>query len=48
MLGQVIREVSRFTLVKVDQSTNSVQIHRLVQAVIQSGDDGRGTGRGPA
>jgi hypothetical protein len=36
MIGQVIREVSRFALVKVDQSTNSVQIHRLVQAVIRS------------
>jgi Domain of unknown function (DUF4062)/Tetratricopeptide repeat len=36
MIGQVIREVSRFALVKVDQSANSVQIHRLVQAVIRS------------
>ncbi|MGO9220124.1 MAG: FxSxx-COOH system tetratricopeptide repeat protein, partial [Streptosporangiaceae bacterium] len=36
MIGRVIREVSRFALVKVDQSTNSVQIHRLVQAVIRS------------
>ena len=36
MIGRVIREVSRFALVKVDQSANSVQIHRLVQAVIQS------------
>ena len=36
MIGRVIREVSRFALVKVDQGTNSVQIHRLVQAVIRS------------
>jgi hypothetical protein len=36
MIGRVIREVSRFALVKVDQSTNSLQIHRLVQAVIRS------------
>ena len=36
MIGRVIREVSRFALVKVDQSTNSVQMHRLVQAVIRS------------
>ena len=36
MIGRVIREVSRFALVKVDQSSNSVQIHRLVQAVIRS------------
>jgi hypothetical protein len=36
MIGQVIREISRFALVKVDQSANSVQIHRLVQAVIRS------------
>ena len=36
MLGRVIRDISRFALVKVDQGTNSVQIHRLVQAVIRS------------
>ena len=36
MIGRVIREISRFALVKVDRSTNSVQIHRLVQAVIRS------------
>ena len=36
MIGRVIREISRFALVKVDQGTNSVQIHRLVQAVIRS------------
>jgi CO dehydrogenase nickel-insertion accessory protein CooC1 len=36
MLGRVIRDVSRFALVKVDQGSNSLQIHRLVQAVIRS------------
>ncbi len=36
MLPRVIRDISRFALVKVDQSSNSLQIHRLVQAVIRS------------
>jgi CO dehydrogenase nickel-insertion accessory protein CooC1 len=36
MLGRVIRDVSRFALIKVDQGSNSLQIHRLVQAVIRS------------
>jgi transcriptional regulator with XRE-family HTH domain len=36
MLGRVIRDISRFALVTVDQGTNSLQIHRLVQAVIRS------------
>jgi len=36
MLGRVIRDISRFALVKVDQGNNSMQIHRLVQAVIRS------------
>jgi hypothetical protein len=36
MIGRVIRDISRFALVKVDQGTNSLQIHRLVQAVIRS------------
>ena len=36
MLPRVIRDISRFALVKVDQGTNSLQIHRLVQAVIRS------------
>jgi Domain of unknown function (DUF4062)/Tetratricopeptide repeat len=36
LISRVIREISRFALVKVDQSTNAVQIHRLVQAVIRS------------
>ncbi|MEG3631300.1 FxSxx-COOH system tetratricopeptide repeat protein [Streptomyces poriticola] len=36
LLGRVIREIGRFALAKVDQSSNSIQIHRLVQAVIRS------------
>ncbi|SPF05278.1 FxSxx-COOH system tetratricopeptide repeat protein [Streptomyces sp. MA5143a] len=36
MLGRVIREIARLALAKVDQVSNSVQIHRLVQAVIRS------------
>jgi len=36
MLGRVIRDISRFALVRVDQGSNSLQIHRLVQAVIRS------------
>ena len=36
MLGRVIRDISRFALVKVDQGSNSLQIHRLVQAVIRA------------
>ncbi len=36
MLSQVIGEISRFALVKVEQSSNPVQIHRLVQEVIRS------------
>jgi tetratricopeptide (TPR) repeat protein len=36
LLGRVIREISRLALIKVDQGSNSIQIHRLVQAVIRS------------
>ncbi|MEU7893691.1 FxSxx-COOH system tetratricopeptide repeat protein [Nonomuraea sp. NPDC049152] len=36
MLGSVIREISRFALARVDQSDNTIQVHRLVQAVIRS------------
>ncbi|MGI5454557.1 FxSxx-COOH system tetratricopeptide repeat protein [Streptomyces sp. CA-249302] len=36
LLGRVVREISRFALAKVDPVSNSVQIHRLVQAVIRS------------
>lgn len=36
LLGRVIREIGRFALAKVDQVSNSIQVHRLVQAVIRS------------
>ena len=36
MLPRVIRDISRFALIKVDQASKSLQIHRLVQAVIRS------------
>ncbi|HUN30877.1 MAG TPA: FxSxx-COOH system tetratricopeptide repeat protein [Trebonia sp.] len=36
MLGRIIRDISRFALVRVDQGSNSLQIHRLVQAVIRA------------
>jgi tetratricopeptide (TPR) repeat protein len=35
VLGQLIRQITRYALAKVDQSTNSIQVHRLVQAVIR-------------
>ncbi|TMR12152.1 tetratricopeptide repeat protein [Nonomuraea turkmeniaca] len=35
VLGQVIREISRFALAKIDQGGNTLQVHRLVQAVIR-------------
>jgi len=36
MLGQVIRDIARLALVRVDQASRTLQIHRLVQAVIRS------------
>ncbi|MFF3888783.1 FxSxx-COOH system tetratricopeptide repeat protein [Streptomyces sp. NPDC001914] len=36
LLGRVIREIGRFALAKVDQVSSSIQVHRLVQAVIRS------------
>jgi hypothetical protein len=36
IFGRVIRDISRFALVRVDQGSNSIQMHRLVQAVIRS------------
>jgi cellulose biosynthesis protein BcsQ/tetratricopeptide (TPR) repeat protein len=35
VLGRVIREISKFALAKVDQGRNSLQVHRLVQAVVR-------------
>jgi tetratricopeptide (TPR) repeat protein len=36
VLGQLIRQITRFALAKVDQGNNSIQVHRLVQAVIRA------------
>ncbi|NEA99527.1 FxSxx-COOH system tetratricopeptide repeat protein [Streptomyces sp. SID13726] len=36
VLGQVIREIGRFALAKIDRQAKTVQVHRLVQAVIRS------------
>jgi TIR domain/Tetratricopeptide repeat/AAA domain/NB-ARC domain len=36
ILGRIIRDVGRLALIKVDQGGNSVQVHRLVQAVIRA------------
>ena len=36
LLGKVIGDISRLALVRIDQTGNTMQIHRLVQAVIQS------------
>ena len=36
MLGQLIREIARYSLAKVDRGSNSIQVHRLIQAVIRA------------
>ena len=36
MLARVIRDIARFALIRLDQGSDSLQIHRLVQAVIRS------------
>ncbi|MCZ4122279.1 FxSxx-COOH system tetratricopeptide repeat protein [Streptomyces sp. H39-S7] len=36
VLGKVIREIGRFALAKIDQVGGTLQVHRLVQAVIQA------------
>ncbi|HLJ99414.1 MAG TPA: FxSxx-COOH system tetratricopeptide repeat protein, partial [Streptosporangiaceae bacterium] len=36
VLGHIIRQITRFALAKVDQGSNSFQVHRLVQAVVQA------------
>ncbi|MEW1778344.1 FxSxx-COOH system tetratricopeptide repeat protein [Streptomyces sp. NPDC086777] len=36
VLGRVIRELGRFALAKVESSPGSIQVHRLVQAVVRS------------
>lgn len=36
VLGRLIREIGRFALAKADQVSNSIQVHRLVQAMIRA------------
>lgn len=36
LMGRVVREIGRFALAKVDHEGNSIQVHRLVQAVVRS------------
>ena len=36
VLGQLIRQIDRYSLAKIDRGNNSIQVHRLVQAVIRS------------
>ncbi|GAB2992414.1 DUF7779 domain-containing protein [Saccharothrix stipae] len=35
-LNEAIRDINRFALVRVDHRTNSIELHRLVQAVLIS------------
>ena len=35
VLGRVIRELGRYALARVDQGRSSIQVHRLVQAVVR-------------
>jgi MinD-like ATPase involved in chromosome partitioning or flagellar assembly/tetratricopeptide (TPR) repeat protein len=36
VLGQLIRDITRLALAKMDQGNNSIQLHRLIQAVIRA------------
>jgi hypothetical protein len=36
MLAQLIREIARFSLAKVDRGRNTIQVHRLIQDVIRA------------
>jgi tetratricopeptide (TPR) repeat protein/cellulose biosynthesis protein BcsQ len=36
LIGRVVREIGQLALAKVDQISGSIQVHRLVQAVIRS------------
>ncbi|MFF7475002.1 FxSxx-COOH system tetratricopeptide repeat protein [Streptomyces sp. NPDC008092] len=36
LVGRLVREIGRLALAKVDQISRSIQVHRLVQAVIRS------------
>jgi tetratricopeptide (TPR) repeat protein len=36
IIGQLIRDIARYSLAKVDRGSNTIQVHRLVQAVIRA------------
>lgn len=36
VLGRVIRDISRYALIRIDRASNVIQIHRLVQAVVRA------------
>ncbi|MCS7483287.1 FxSxx-COOH system tetratricopeptide repeat protein [Umezawaea endophytica] len=36
LLGRAIREINRYSLAKIDHSTHTIQLHRLVQSVLRS------------
>jgi tetratricopeptide (TPR) repeat protein len=36
ILGQLIRDIARYSLAKVDRGSNSIQVHRLIQAAIRA------------
>lgn len=36
ILGQLMRDIGRYSLAKVDRGSNSIQVHRLIQAVIRA------------
>lgn len=35
LLGRLVREIGRYALARIDQGQNSIQVHRLVQAVVR-------------
>ncbi|MFE7855640.1 FxSxx-COOH system tetratricopeptide repeat protein [Streptomyces sp. NPDC057403] len=47
LIGRVVREIGQLALAKVDQISGSIQVHRLVQAVIRSqmSEEGRRAAR---
>ena len=36
VLGQLIRDIARYSLAKVDRGSNSIQVQRLIQAAIRA------------
>ena len=36
ILGQLIRDIARYSLAKIDRGSNSIQVHRLIQAAIRA------------